>query len=101
MDAVALEQRVQEMVHELARALMNGRTQYADAIARNYPVGTGVTEAAAKTVVNVRMKRAGSRFDQRGGQTVLLFRSALLSERFPTLSEQLEMTYRGRVLQAA
>ena len=96
----ALRDAIQSDIDFIANQAENGRTQYADAIARNYPVGTGVTEAAAKTVVNVRMKRAGSRFDQHGGQTVLLFRSALLSERFQTLSEQLEMTYRGRVLQA-
>ncbi len=31
---------------------------------RNYPIGTGITEAAAKTIVGTRMKRAGSRFSQ-------------------------------------
>jgi hypothetical protein len=29
---------------------------------RNYPIGTGITEAAAKTIVGTRMKRAGARF---------------------------------------
>lgn len=96
-----LRDAIQGDIDFIANQAENGRTRYADAIARSYPVGTGVTEAAAKTVVNVRMKRAGSRFDQHGGQTVLLFRSALLSKRFQPLSEQLEMTYRGRVLQAA
>jgi hypothetical protein len=88
---------IQADIDFIANQAENGRTNYADAIARNYPVGTGVTEAAAKTLVNVRMKRAGSRFDQHGGQTVLLFRAALLSQRFSSLSEQLELTYRARV----
>ena len=88
---------IQGDIDFIANQAENGRTKYADAIARNYPLGTGVTEAAAKTIVNVRMKRAGSRFDQHGGQTVLLFRSALLSDRFNTLSEQLERTYRANV----
>ena len=88
---------IQGDIDFIANQAENGRTNYADAIARKYPVGTGVTEAAAKTLVNVRMKRAGSRFDQHGGQTVLLFRAALLSQRFSMLSEQLELTYRARV----
>lgn len=91
---------IQGDIDFVANQAENKRTNYADAIARNYPVGTGVTEAAAKTIVNVRMKRAGSRFDQHGGQTVLLFRSALLSHRFSMLSEQLELTYRARVVAA-
>ena len=41
-----------------------GRMNYPEALARNFPIGTGVTEAAAKTVVGTRMKRAGARFSQ-------------------------------------
>lgn len=40
---------------------------------------THATEAAAKTIVGSRMKRAGARFSQHGGQTVMLFRTVLLS----------------------
>jgi hypothetical protein len=43
-----------------------GRMDYAEAKRRNYPIGTGITEAAAKTVVGTRMKRAGARFSQHG-----------------------------------
>ena len=74
---------------------------YVDAQARNYPIGTGVTEAAAKTLVTTRMKRAGSRFDQHGGQTILLFRAAVLSERFDLLHEGLLATYQADVREAA
>jgi len=88
---------IQDHIDFIANQTENRRTQYAAALSRNYPIGTGVTEAAAKTVVNVRMKRAGSRFSQHGGHTVMLFRSALLSERFHALSEQLEVTYRAEV----
>lgn len=95
--SAASRESIQGDIDFIANQAENGRTNYADAIARDYPIGTGVTEAAAKTLVNVRMKRAGSRFDQHGGQTVLLFRSALLSDRFKALSEQLELTYRARV----
>ena len=74
-----------------------GRMNYPEAIARNYPIGTGVTEAAAKTVVAVRMKRAGARFSQHGGQTVMLFRAAFLSGRFDTLHEELHATYTASI----
>jgi hypothetical protein len=74
-----------------------GRMNYTEAIARNYPVGTGVTEAAAKTVVGTRMKRAGARFSQHGGQTVMLFRTAVLSRRFDALHEELHATYTASI----
>jgi hypothetical protein len=78
-----------------------GRMNYVDAQTRNYPIGTGVTEAAAKTLVTTRMKRAGARFDQHGGQTILLFRSAVLSERFDLLHAELLATYQADVREAA
>ncbi len=47
---------------------------YTDALRHyNYPIGTGITEAAAKTIVSTRMKRAGSRFSWHGGQAVATF----------------------------
>jgi hypothetical protein len=81
----------------LAKQASKGRMAYAAARAQKRPIGTGVTEAAAKTIVGVRMKRAGARFSQHGGQTVMLFRTALLSERFDALSECLEASYKAIV----
>jgi hypothetical protein len=78
-----------------------GRMDYVQAQQRKYPIGTGVTEAAAKTVVGVRMKRAGARFSQHGGQTVMLFRAALLSHRFDAIHEEIHATYTKRVRDAA
>ena len=74
-----------------------GRANFAAAKACNLPIGTGVTEAAAKTLVSVRMKRAGARFSHHGGQTILHFRSALLSQRFALLMAALEATYTAAV----
>jgi hypothetical protein len=74
-----------------------GRMNYPEALARNYPIGTGVTEAAAKTVVGTRMKRAGARFSQHGGQTVMLFRTAVLSGRFDSLHQELHATYTASI----
>jgi hypothetical protein len=78
-----------------------GRMKYTEAIRRHYPIGTGITEAAAKTIVGTRMKRAGARFSQHGGQTVMTFRAALLSQRFEALHRELHATYRKTVLDAA
>jgi hypothetical protein len=97
----AAAEELQGAIDFLANQYNQGRMRYAEAIAENLPIGTGVTEAAAKTVVNVRMKRAGSRFSQHGGQTVLLFRAAILSDRFATLAGELEDSYRATVREAA
>jgi hypothetical protein len=74
---------------------------YPDAIGRNYPIGTGITEAAAKTIVGTRMKRAGARFSQHGGQTVMTFRAAVLSERSDALHRSLRAEYHHSVREAA
>jgi hypothetical protein len=74
-----------------------GRMSYRASRDLNHPIGTGVIEAAAKTIVNVRMKRAGCRYDQHGGQTLLTFRASLYSGRFPALWRHLHDSYKGRV----
>jgi hypothetical protein len=78
-----------------------GRMKYTEARRRNYPIGTGITEAAAKTIVGTRMKRAGARFSQHGGQTVMTFRAALLSHRFEALHRELHLSYAKAVKDAA
>jgi hypothetical protein len=85
----------------IARQNELGRMRYVEAQRRAYPIGTGVTEAAAKTIVGSRMKRAGARFSQHGGQTVMLFRAALLSHRFAALHDELRATYAARVKDVA
>jgi hypothetical protein len=94
-------EQMQSYIDYLADNKRAGRLAYAQALADNKPIGTGVTEAAAKTVVNTRMKRAGARFDQHGGQTIMLFRTAILSERFNRLSLILEATYTAKIKRAA
>lgn len=90
--------KLNQVIKYIARHRTAGRTDYAEARRRNYPVGTGITEAAAKTLIGVRMKRAGARYSQHGGQTILLFRTAILSRRFHLLSRRLEATYAANVL---
>lgn len=79
----------------------NRRLAYKQAANDAFPIGTGTTESAAKTMVGVRMKRAGARYDNHGGQTILTFRTALLSGRFDTTMREIIKRYSAEVLAAA
>lgn len=88
---------MQEIIDYLATNNSAGRLRYAEARVDNKPIGTGVTEAACKTVANTRMKRSGMRFQQHGGQTAMLFRTAHLSERFTILMSLVTQSYTANV----
>ena len=45
-----------------------------------WPIGSGVTEAACKTLVKQRLCRSGMRWTERGAQVILSLRALLLSE---------------------
>lgn len=69
------------------------KMNYAQAIASHYPIGSGVTEAACKTLVTQRMKCAGMRWDLTGGQGVLTARGLIQSEQFDKGWEMLAEKY--------
>ncbi len=73
------------------------RMRYAQLKASKLPIGSGVVEAANKTLVTVRMKRAGARWSIDGGQAVLTFRSLSKSWRFDHAWDLLSGTYRAAV----
>ena len=50
--------------------------------AQHLPIGSGVGEAACKTLVSQRLKRAGMRWRTVGGQAIVPFRALCQSERF-------------------
>ena len=56
--------------------------RYAELSNRNLPIGSGVVEAACKTLVTQRMKRSGLRWRHDGGQAILTFRALAQSDRF-------------------
>ena len=58
------------------------RMKYAACARRHLPIGSGVTEAACKTLVTQRMKRSGMRWRHDGGQAILTFRAWAQSDRF-------------------
>jgi hypothetical protein len=69
------------------------RMNYADLKAQHLPIGSGVVEAACKTLVTQRMKNSGMRWRHRGGQAILTFRSLLQSDRFDRAWSKLASTY--------
>ena len=58
------------------------RCRYAQLKAENKPIGSGVVEAACKSIVQLRLKRSGQRWDDAGGQAILTFRSLVKSNQF-------------------
>ncbi|HKZ19418.1 MAG TPA: hypothetical protein VJQ57_04845, partial [Acidimicrobiia bacterium] len=58
------------------------RMRYAELAAKRYPIGSGVVEAACKTLVTQRLKRSGMRWRHEGGQAILTLRALCQSDRF-------------------
>jgi hypothetical protein len=73
------------------------RMRYAQAQAQNLPIGSGVVEAACKTLATQRMKRSGMRWRQAGGQAILTLRALHQSERFARAWKLLSSTYQRTV----
>jgi hypothetical protein len=92
---------IETSINYLAKQAAAGRMRYRTSRDLGHPIGSGPVEAAAKTLVEVRMRRSGARYDQHGGQTILTFRSALCSDRFGVLWDQLHQSYTAKILEAA
>jgi len=73
------------------------RMRYAEMAAKNLPIGTGVTEAACKTLATERMKRSGMRWRHEGGQAILTLRSLIQSDRFDHAWEKLSQHYKKEI----
>ena len=61
------------------------RMRYAEWLARGLPIGSGPVEAAAKNIVQARLKRSGMRWSAPGGQHILDLRSHLKSGRWDVM----------------
>jgi hypothetical protein len=73
------------------------RMPYARLRSQHLPIGSGVVEAACKTLATQRLKRSGMRWRQAGGQAILTFRSLCQSDRFERAWELLAATYKRPV----
>jgi hypothetical protein len=73
------------------------RMRYAEMRAQGLPIGTGVTEAACKTLVTQRLKQSGMRWGQEGGQAILNLRGWAQSERFDQAWALIAATFRAEV----
>ncbi len=91
----ARRQRIGEVLRYFRRH--RHRMRYAETRARHRPIGSGVVEAACKTLVTQRLKRSGRRWRPAGGQAILTLRSLLQSARFERAWALLSNTYRQEV----
>ncbi len=90
--------RRERLVTELAYfRKRRGRMRYAEMKAQGLPIGTGVTEAACKTLVAQRLKQSGMRWSKEGGQAILNLRGWAQSERFDQAWALLAATFSAEV----
>jgi len=73
------------------------RMDYADLRARGLPIGSGVVEAACKTLVTQRLKLSGQRWGSGGAQAILTLRGWDQSDRFDEAWALLAATYHFEV----
>lgn len=90
-------------VHEAITYFENHaeRMRFARSLCLGLPIGSGAVEATCKTLVSVRMKRAGSRWKSTTGEHVLRLRALALSDRWEPAMLKLHATRRTAVKVAA
>ena len=74
-----------------------GRMRYAEFASQHLPIGSGVIEGTCRSVVTDRLKRAGMRWAERGGQAILNLRTWTQSERFDRAWELLRHDYGANI----
>lgn len=73
------------------------RMNYAEIASKNLPIGSGIIEAACKTLVGQRLKLSGMRWSIDGGQAILNLRSWHQSDRFDRAWALVAAQYKAEV----
>ena len=87
--------RRRQRIRQVLGYFRRNRHRYAEAAQRGLPIGSGVMEAACKTLAE-RLKRSGMRWREAGGQAILTLRGWAQSDRF-SAAWSLLSTYRTSV----
>ena len=85
IQAVPVQGLSETVVEELSKAKTyyqnhHEQMKYAERVEAKLPIGSGVTEAACKTIVKMRMCRGGAKWKKEGAQAVLSLRTRIYSE---------------------
>lgn len=70
------------------------KMNYAAALRRGQPIGSGVTEAGCKTLFTQRFKQSGMKWTITGGQPILNLRTISLSHVWPAVRDQAWHSYK-------
>jgi hypothetical protein len=73
------------------------RMRYVTLVTSGLPIGSGVTESAAKTVIGQRSKNSGQHWSEPGLRGVLCLRAIHLSNRLPAFWAHFARDYRAEV----
>jgi hypothetical protein len=71
--------------------------RYKELLDAKLPIGSGIMEAACKTLASERLKRSGMRWGEEGCQAILTLRSLIQSDRWESGWELMASQYKARV----
>jgi hypothetical protein len=82
LSSEGLNETVREELEKARTYFRNHYQQmnYAERLAAKLPIGSGVTEAACKTIVKMRMCRGGAKWKEAGAKMVLSLRTLIYTE---------------------